>query len=381
VFLVTTPMLVTAFKEYMLDAPLTAMVALTLYLLVAADRFGSTPLSIGLGAVCGLGLLTKWSFPLAVWLPIIVTAVAAVRAAGAERKVRRIVNLLLAAVVTDLIAWPWYGHNLNVLRRQFHTAADAYAVANHLPHVWSAYSLSWYFWNLVGNQLYLVPFLFFAAGVAFAFLKHQQARRNLVPFLTIVGTYIGFTLLRDKAARFTDVLLPAVAIVATSWLELVGHRARAWLAGTIAVYGAVAFFAISFGTGLLPKNVTVEAASVGLGGVPLLSQGFVTVFAQHGYIIGPPTNENWHQEDLFTAIAAAVPPSGRTYDYEGPDSIWFNPFGAAYYAARYDVQPAQPDVADFLIVGGSPAAPAGFRAFRRYALPDGETVILYRRRT
>src|SRR5262249_15042763 len=70
VFVVTTPMLVTAFKEYMLDAPLTAMVALALYLLVAGDRFAGRGHALALGAACGFGLLTKWTFAVVLALPL-----------------------------------------------------------------------------------------------------------------------------------------------------------------------------------------------------------------------------------------------------------------------------------------------------------------------
>ena len=59
-FVLTSPMLVSQFKDYLLDAPLTAMVALALYLLIRADAFRERRSSVLFGVACGLGMLTKW---------------------------------------------------------------------------------------------------------------------------------------------------------------------------------------------------------------------------------------------------------------------------------------------------------------------------------
>ncbi|MER3412370.1 MAG: 4-amino-4-deoxy-L-arabinose transferase, partial [Thermoleophilia bacterium] len=60
----TSPMLASLFKDFMLDAPLTAMTALALYLLVRSQELARRGASIALGVACGLGMLTKWSFGL-----------------------------------------------------------------------------------------------------------------------------------------------------------------------------------------------------------------------------------------------------------------------------------------------------------------------------
>jgi 4-amino-4-deoxy-L-arabinose transferase-like glycosyltransferase len=366
-FVVTTPMMVTAFKEYMLDAPVTAMVALALYLLVVCDRFASRGWSIAFGAACGAGLLTKWTFPMAVALPALVMAGAAVAAARRERSPRRALNVVWALTAAVLIAGPWYSRNLVTLHAEFGTRNEPYAAAHHLPPVVSRASFEWYLWSLLDNQLYLIPFLLLVTGVVFLFVRRESARRNLIPLLSIAGTYAGFTLISNKDARHTDIWLPAIAILATGWLDLIRPRARTALAAGIVAYGTVAFLAISFGTSLLPKNLT--------------SRGH-TLFAQHGYIIGPPTSENWHQQQLMKTVAAA-PAGSRRLTFRGPDTIWFNTWGLWYYAQRYDVR-LVPSFgrADYVIVrahGRRPPA-ASFERIRDYPLPDGGTVALYSRR-
>ncbi len=372
-FVVTTPMMVTAFKEYMLDAPLAAMVALALYLLVVSDRFARRSASIAFGAACGAGLLTEWTFPIAVALPAVVMAGAAVAAAWRERSPRRAVNIAWTLTAALLIAAPWYANNLATLRAEFGVRNEPYAVANHLPPVLSRASFEWYFWSLVGNQLYLVPFLLLATGVVFLFLRREAARRNLIPILTVVGTYVGCTLIANKDARHTDLWLPAIAILATSWLDFLRPRAHAVLAGAIVAYGTVGFLAISFGTSLLPKNVVLHTRAT--------PSGAVTLFAQHGYIIGPPTSENWHQQQLVELVAAA-PPGRRSLTFRGPDTIWFNAWGLWYFSQRYHFPLVESfDAADYVVVRGHGRRPpaATFARIRRFPLPDGGTVELYER--
>ena len=58
-FAIGSPMIVTQFKEFQTDGPLTAMVALTLYLLVRSNSFSDRKHSVLLGIACGVGVLTK----------------------------------------------------------------------------------------------------------------------------------------------------------------------------------------------------------------------------------------------------------------------------------------------------------------------------------
>lgn len=376
-FVVTEPVLVSAFKEYMLDAPLTAVVALSMYLLLRSDGFARRRYAAALGLVCGYGMLVKWSFVLAVALPVAAAVGGAALDSIRTRTRARVVNVLLAGGLAFLVCGLWYVHNFSALRAD---TARFDTRASHIegdPPIASLSSAFWYLWNLE-HQLYLVPLVFLVAGLVYCFRREEVAARNFYPLLWFVGDYILFTLLRNKDARYTQPFLPAVAILATSWLTLVPTRVRRALAGLLVVYGTIAFVAISFGTSLLPKDL-----SVGIGPnrivSPTVDPEFV-FFAQRGYIIGPPSSEHWHQEDVFRLIARA-PRSERAFWFEGGDSIWFNTWGTAYYAARYGASWVGLDAADFVIVRGPPSTPVPpvFHEVGYFRLPTGESLILYQR--
>ena len=381
VFVVTAPMLVTTFKEYMLDAPLTAVSALALYLLIRARGFSDRRFSLLFGLACGVGLLVKWTFPLALVLPSVQASAVALSEARLRRAVAPLANLFGAVALGLAIAAIWYLPSLAAILSQLHYFAN-HDIPYAVPAPDSLASMLWYFWTLLDRQLFLVPFVFFIAGIAFCVRKRDAAARNLYPILMIVGTYICFTLIRDKDARFTLPMLPAVAVVATSWLEYVSARARAVLASTIVVYGTVAFLAISFGTSLLPKDLAVrlgpgpflgDAAWIGLG------PKSTTLFSQVPYIIGPPSSQNWHQLDAFRAMEQ-VPPAERTFAYRGPVTIWFNQFGLRYYALLLDATWVSVGRAHFLLVRGPATVPQrGLTSLERWPLPDGGSLALYAR--
>jgi hypothetical protein len=374
VFVLAAPMVVGTSKEYMLDLPLTAMSALALYLLIRAKEFSSRRYSVLFGLCCGFALLVKWTFPLVVALPVLHAAATALSQRRLNRDYRPLVNLLLAGAATFAVAGFWYVHNFSEVVGSSIMYNGREGELRGDPPVATLASGLWYFWNALDVQLYAVPVLLAVAGFVYCVRRRAFASRNLYPLLMAVGTYLTFTLLRHKDPRYTLPMLPALAIIATSWLEYAAARTRAWIEGAFVAYSAVAFLAISFGTSFLPTSLRLDVHAPRLG----LENG-VTAFAQQGYIVGPPTHEDWHQGDAFTTIGR-VPQPQRTFAYDGPDTVWFNLHGLSYYTQRYRVRWVEPSHARFFLVrNGSPTTPRGFVRLQRWELPDGGRLALYER--
>jgi 4-amino-4-deoxy-L-arabinose transferase-like glycosyltransferase len=371
ILVLATPVIVSNFKEFMLDAPLTAMVALSLYLLIRSQGFSRRGPSLFLGLVCGLGLLTKWTFPVFIALPLAAAGVTAAVNAARTRSPAVLVNIAGAAVIAFAVCGLWYLHNWSQLHQDLTYYAGPAAIAKGSPPVGSLSSLGFYFWTLMNYHLFLLPFLLFVVGLVFVFARREAAARNLYPVLLIIGTYGISSLLRNKDVRYTLPMLPAVAVVATSWLEYLAVRVRRALSGAIVAYSAVVFVAVSFGISMLPNSVVAGTSGVSPG---------VTVFAQDGYIIGPPTHERWYQQQVFAQIAHS---DGQpTFWYTGPDTIWFNTWGTRYFALLYNLSwVATPAQADYLIYRDvpAPAIPAGFGRVGSWTLPDAEPLYLYKR--
>src|SRR5262249_49360441 len=111
VFVVTVPMAVSTFKDYMLDAPLTAVSALAVYLLIRGNGFASRRISLLFGLTCGAGLLVKWTLPLVVALPVLHALAMAMSEARERRRFDPLANAALAAAAMLAVCGLWYVHN------------------------------------------------------------------------------------------------------------------------------------------------------------------------------------------------------------------------------------------------------------------------------
>ena len=169
--------------------------------------------------------------------------VVAVRWTLASRSWSRVVNLVGATAATALIAGPWYVSNFDDFRADVEASrfSEAAAAIEGDPPVVSPASVLWYAWNLLSNQLYLLPFLLFVCGVVLLFRRPEAARKNLYPVLLIASCYVSFTLLANKDSRYSEPMLVGVAVVATYWLDDVRPRLRRFAVGAVVAYGAVLF--------------------------------------------------------------------------------------------------------------------------------------------
>ena len=124
-------------KEYLLDLPLSAMVACTLFLAIRVYQNNSLRYQISLGLVAGLGALTKVSYPL--YAVVIMAAVFTGMPAPRQPKQRWIIPAITALA----IAAPWYFQHVPDLIRAFarHEFNPAWAAECGMPPVFSTAGL------------------------------------------------------------------------------------------------------------------------------------------------------------------------------------------------------------------------------------------------
>lgn len=359
-FLLCSPMLVTQFKEFQVDAPLTAMVSLTLYLLVKNRDFVSAKLSILLGLSLGLGMLTKWTFVFIILMPIVVSVLIGTMASYKERSWNRVRNMALMATAAYVTASIWYITNLHQLMIDLTQNGVGAGAREGDPLVGTFASNIWYGWNAISNQLYLIPSILLIIGIGFLFVKKQNVWKNRYPILITAGTLLFFTILRNKDARYTLPALTGISILATYWISRV--RAKTYISVGLVLYLLITFYLISFGNRYLPKAIVITR-----GDFP------ITVYAQKGYIIGPPSGENWQLEEIFKHISAASLDPVKLY-YQGPDTMWLNSWDLLYYAHLYNIQLTdKEEAADFVLLRSDPEHQSSRGGLQ---LPDGGTLVL-----
>ncbi len=329
-FALGTPLFVSQMHVFMIDPPEAAMVAASVWAILASGRFERVGVAALAGVAVGLALMTKETS--VVFLAGLV-AVAILR--GGWRNWR---GLLLFAVIAAAISLPWYVDHVNQLHGLVEGQGGTGAAPSpeSAPPVLSHQSLLWYFWSALNFQL-LAPLLaFLLAGVVFTIRDciRRWTPENLGPEL-LGGAFIswlGITLIRHKDVRFTLPVLIYVAVLATGWIVLARPRMRLAATAVLGLVLAANFLGISVGIG---HAVRIALPGSSADSAVLARQ--VTLYSSEGYIRGGPE----HDGDIL-ALMRELKRAGIqtiTFDAGSTDVSDFTTYGLQVRAIQAGLTP------------------------------------------
>ena len=222
----SAPFVVFNTVRFQLDLPLTAIVALACWIVLRVDGFTHRGWSLALGAVVGLGLLTKPPFPVYV-VPAGMWAFVTGRGRG------RLVNALLATLTAVLVSLAWYGPRLmgmpaQIANRSFKQAAES---GHPDPLSWTALSI---------YPVTLSTFFGAAASILLVIgLVVAWRRRLWLELASVLVPFVLFLAIQNKNARYTLPILPMASVVAALALTALRPRVRAGVTGFVLVVAAV----------------------------------------------------------------------------------------------------------------------------------------------
>jgi len=287
VFALGCPLVVEEFHELMLDAPEAAMVAVSVWAILASERFSRPGVSLLAGVTVGVGMLTKETFPFFI---AGVALTAAVR--GGPRAWR---GIALFAGTAVLIAAPWYVYEFSRIHELTSEAlGSSSALASKsiftgvAPPRLSAVNLTWYFWSTLNWLLYL-PLLAFVivgtiwTGVGFArrrpvsALAPELAIGALVSWAALTGTYV-------HDPRYSIPMLVYLAVFGAGWLSRLARPAQVTLAATLVLIALANTLGVGFGVGGTVKLGANAADSY-------QQQDTVTFYGNLGLWVSKPTRD------------------------------------------------------------------------------------------
>jgi hypothetical protein len=215
-------------RVFMLDVPLTAVVALTVLALLRSEGFTHRFWSLVAGMLGGLGLLTKWTYPFFL-LPIGLYCWFGARQSPEERVPERRGrgrHLLLALAVTAVVAAPWYlRHPLLPLSLLHNAYAGGVPYGDPSPL---------YYVRALVYQLGGLFAALFALGLLAAW-RRRSLRGLGVLVVWVLVPMVVLTLLRNRDYRHTMPILPAVALLSTAWIAGLGSRRERLVLGGLAL--------------------------------------------------------------------------------------------------------------------------------------------------
>jgi 4-amino-4-deoxy-L-arabinose transferase-like glycosyltransferase len=280
VFLLGSPLLISLFHVFMLDAPLTALVAVSAWLILASEDFSRPGLAGLAGLAVGVGLNVKAQFP-----QLLVGLVAIVLLHGGWRNRR---GFAIFSAVALAVGSPWYVAHLSDLGHLLELGGTSSEVsASVAPPTLSVDNLTWYLWSTLNSQLYLPLFVLASAGTLWTFLdvarnRGEQQAARLELLAGGFAAWLALTLTPHHDIRYGVPLLAFVAVIGTGWITCL-PRTAGRAAGALLVLAVLAnTLGIAFGAG--------GGVSVALPG-RLADLDQVVVYSTDGFLAGPPSRD------------------------------------------------------------------------------------------
>lgn len=326
-FALGTPMIVSQFHVFMVDAPETAMVAVSVWLLLASRSFERVGTSALAGVAVGLGLMTKESFVAFVAGVVLVTFV---RGGRGWRTGWR--GMAAFAAVVLVIAAPWYIHHwTDVQHLRKLTSANGFSDApgSNYPHRYSTKNAGWFLWSGLNYQN-LAPLLAFSAvGVVTALVRLVRKRTEPLTIDLLVGglvAWAGFTYSLPHDPRYSLPALVYLAVFGAGWITLLRGRPRVVAAAALGAVAFVNFVAVNTGLGWHRLSIKLPGAPT----ASFLHEREFTLYSDLGYIYGKPIKSG----DLLGLMRDLSDRGARRirWDYGAANSATFNNEGLAAFA-------------------------------------------------
>ncbi|MCK5177441.1 MAG: glycosyltransferase family 39 protein, partial [Candidatus Aenigmarchaeota archaeon] len=298
-------------REYLMDVSLTAMVTLSIYLLLKTDYFNNRMYSMLFGISLGLGMLTKWTFVFFICPAILLiifgliiknTNINEVKLNFKSYFFNRIKlffiskktrNLLLLSLIGFLIASFWYVPNYDSVKSLLlGHSSDSGAIEGD-PEIFTLKSITWYFVGLINHNIFLPFFIVFLIGLFFLIknISNNKIRTSIL-LLWILIPWGVFTFIRNKDIRYIMPLLPAIAIISSFWImNLKKKTIKSLVVLSIVIIALFQFVLITSGVSWLPHEDTIST--------PI---GDLKIYSQHVHVTHHPKAEDWKIEEILANI-------------------------------------------------------------------------------
>ena len=302
VFALGTPMIVSESHEAYVDPMQAALVAVSVWAILASRRFERWGIAALAGGATGLTMLTKETTPIFLAGLLIVVV-----ARGGWRRWR---GLIAYAVALGVVAVPWYLYHRAQLSQLViaHTSQANVAEPNPLggtyPALFSLKNLSSYFWDAANIQLFGVLLLLFIVGTAAAIRScaRHWSSDNLYPELLggVLVAWAGMTWLTHKDPRYSLPALIYVAVLATAWISSVRPRLRPWLTAALLAGVAASFAGVAFGLG--GGGYTLRVALPGAYAKSPIGERYITLYSTNGWLRGAPESNDGNVPALLRGL-------------------------------------------------------------------------------
>jgi 4-amino-4-deoxy-L-arabinose transferase-like glycosyltransferase len=333
VFALGTPLMIEQLHVFMVDAPDAALVAVSVWLILASERFERLGVAALAGVAVGLGLETKQQFPFFVAGLLVVVLL---RGQG-WRNWRGIAIFAAAALA---VGSPWYLIHLDQVSGLTRDAVAA-AQPGTLPPRLSTANLAWYGWGALNGLLYAPLFVIAAIGMlreAWDVVRRrvherprgapaEPRRRDVRPEL-LAGAAVSWLALLATPIHVVRYMLPMTiyfAVLGTAWIARLAMPWRRVAAGGLGFAVVATTLGATFGVGDRVRVMLTSAPVPDRSVYGIHQPDQIVLYAPRSFMVSGP-NRSGDVLGLLRALRlngiVAV-----TWMPETEEPLYFDPYG------------------------------------------------------
>ena len=288
------------------DFALTAMICLSVCLLLYTEYFRDKIFSVLFGISLALGMLTKWTFILFLIGPLTYTLLQMFFLKAGQISIKNsFLNFIRAIVLGILLSLFWYLPAFDIVTKRIelflkHRAFYNPAInggelkpAQYLPQLDKFLD---YLRILINEQVSLLFFAIFLLAIVFYFIKR---RNKLFLILWYAIPYFFLSLSTHKEGRFMLPSLPVIALISAAGLQSIGSKKwKNFLCFTIIILGLFQFIDITYNSNREGKAFSFQ--------MPLLGtiHTLYSPIAEHNrWFCGAPEKKDWKMSKVANSIA------------------------------------------------------------------------------
>ncbi len=284
VLVLGSPLIISMFHVFLLDGPVTAVVAVSVWLILASEDFSRPGVAALAGVAVGLGVNIKVQFAL-----FLVGLVVIVLLHGGWRNWRGFAIFSAMALAVGL---PWYIAHFSEIGEMFELASSGGGTpSGNIPPTLSGQNLTWYFWSIFNSQLLAPLFVLAVTGVVWLLVTVVRERgKNAARLEFLLAGFAAWLVITfldpHHDIRYGLPMLGFLAVVATGWIAHVSPRVRAVAIAVLALGVAANTLGIDFGVG---GNVKLALARP----LPETEQSpdRIVLFSTSGFLASAPSRD------------------------------------------------------------------------------------------
>lgn len=252
-------------RSYGLDFPLTAMVVITIYLLIRAGDFRKIKYALSFSLFAGLAVLVKGLAIFFIAGPLVYVVYRFIylriihnKKNGDHNKLNVLrtslgLGLSLGLIILLSSFW-WFGNLKNLFAFLFYiTTTPKFYSRILIPQ---KHLFEWVFFYLVKMNYIMSPLLFFSFCFSFLIFCRTKIKYKPIILLWALVPYFLFTVIVAKSERYYFPAIPAVALItAIGLLRIESKKIRQFLIMLITIVSLIQFYDLSFSTAILPKEL------------------------------------------------------------------------------------------------------------------------------